>query len=40
MQPFTFGKSSDVHTGFAIASDQLYLAKSERNVVITFESSG
>lgn len=39
MHPFTLtGKDNNVNTGFAIASDQLYLAKSERNVVITLES--
>ncbi|HEX2394255.1 MAG TPA: hypothetical protein VHI78_02860, partial [Bacteroidales bacterium] len=40
MHPFSVaGKDKIVQTGFAIASDQLYLAKSERNVVITFETS-
>ncbi len=39
MHPFSAsGKDKVVQTGFAIASDQLYLAKGERNVVITFET--
>jgi hypothetical protein len=40
MRPFSIeGKDKIMQTGFAIASDQLYLAKGERNVVITFETS-
>lgn len=40
MHPFLIeGKDRIAQTGFAIASDQLYLAKSERNVVITFETA-
>jgi len=37
----TFGipeKGKEVQTGFAIASNQLYLAKGERNVIVNFET--
>ncbi len=40
MHPFAAsGKEKVLQTGFAIASDQLYLAKGERNVTIRFETA-